>query len=65
MIAMDKIEKWLAIILAVPTTIVFSFVWVFMRMLIYLVVAVNYVVHSNEWKPFISCGVVSNGSKKY
>ncbi len=64
MIAMDKVEKWLAIILAVPTTIVFSIVWVFMRMLIYLVMAVNYVVHSNEWKPLISCWIVSNTSKK-
>ncbi len=64
MIAMDKIEKWLVIILAVPTTLVFSIIRVFIRMLIYFVMAFNYVVHSNEWKSFISCWVVCNASKK-
>ena len=37
MIAMDKIEKWLATILVVPNAIIFSIVWVFMRILVYLV----------------------------
>jgi len=45
---MDKIEKWLAIILAVPTAIIFPIAWVLMRMLVYLARAANYTVYNNK-----------------
>lgn len=63
MIAMDKIETGLAKILAVPTVILFSIACVFMRMLAYLVWAVNSMVYSNKWKPFISSWIAGNASK--
>ncbi len=64
MIAMDKTEKWLEKILAVPTAILFPIVWVFMRMLVYIVITVNYMVYNNRWKPFISSWIVGNAFKK-